>query len=231
MKTKIGFGLFDVLIKGKMNHKPDTSFMSELVDYAKENKKELFLITGLDEEKGEKIIQEQGINSYFDSKSIHHIKEDYYSTLSDIDRELKKEAKEKDPDYADEYYKVYFFNNLFKYPKEEALFIGHDIWVDAYYLHKYSNINSILLKETLSNNHAPNITEIKDLNIIEPTFEDIKNYIINKKEFKYSSLDSYANKLLYSEIFGTSLFNSKLSVRKILDKSNAKVVLKKKEDE
>jgi hypothetical protein len=231
MKTNLGFGLFDVLIKGKMQKKPDTLFMSELVDYSKEKKIELFLITGLDKEKGEELIKKYGIDSYFSQKNTHYIDEKYYDGLTEIDRELKKQAKEKDPNYSDEYYKVYFFNNLYNGPKEKTLFVGHDIWTDAYYLSKYSNIDVVLLKDTISNNHAPSLVDIKDLHIITPTIDVFKEYLEKEKSFNYSYLNNYANKTLYQEMFGKSLFDSKLSVGKILDKSHSKVVLQKKEEE
>lgn len=224
------FGLFDVLIKGKLNKRPDTSYLSELVEFSKDQKINLGLITGLEKDNSEKILFENGVDSYFKKDNIIDISEDYYESLNEIDKDIKKQAKEKDPNYSDEYFKVYYLNKKFSSSKEGILFLGHDIWTDAYYLHKYSNINSILLKETLSNNHAPNLTEIKGLNIVNSNIDEIKNYLVESKEFNYSSLDSYANKLLYSEIFGTSLFNSNLSVGKILDKSHARVVLKKKED-
>lgn len=224
------FGLFDVLIKGKLDIKPNTSYLSDLVEFSKEKNIEVYLITGVSKEQSEIILKETGIDSYFKKENIIDISNDYYESLNEIDRELKKQAKEKESNYADEYFKVYYFNSVFKGVKEEILFIGHDIWMDTLYLHKYSGINSILLKETLLNNNAPNLIEIKGLNVVDSNFEMIKDYLINKKEFNYDSLESYANKLLYNEIFGKSLFNSNLSVGKILDKSNAKVVLKKKEE-
>lgn len=224
------FGLFDVLIKGKLDIKPNTSYLSDLVEFSKEKNIEVYLITGLSKEQSEIVLKETGIDSYFKKENIIDISNDYYESLNEIDRELKKQAKEKEPNYADEYFKVYYFNSVFKGVKEEILFIGHDIWMDTLYLYKYSGINSILLKETLSNNNAPNLIEIKGLNVVDSNFEMIKDYLINKKEFNYDSLESYANKLLYNEIFGKSLFNSNLSVGKILDKSHSKVVLKKKEE-
>lgn len=230
MKTKICFGLLDVLVKGKLNRKPDTSFMSELVDYAKENKKELFLITGLDAEKGEEIIKKNGIDAYFAKKNIFHISEKYYDTLSEIDKELKEQAKQNDPNYCDEYYKVYFFNSIYKHKKENALFLGHDIWTDAYYLSKYAGIDTILLKDTLTNNSAPNIIEIKDLHIVDPNFQEIKSYLEEEKQFNFKPLHNYAEKLLYKEMVGGCLSNSHLSLGKILDKSHSKVILKKKEE-
>lgn len=212
MKTKICFGLLDVLVKGKLNKKPDTSFMSELVDYSKENKKELFLITGLDADKGEEIIKKNGIDAYFSKENICHISEKYYDTLSEIDKELKEQAKQNDLNYCDEYYKVYFFNAIYKYKKEETLFIGHDIWTDAYYLSKYAGIDTILLKDTLTNNSAPNIIEIKDVHIVGSNFEIIKSYLEEEKQFNYEPLHKYAEKLLYKEMVGGSLFNTKQKV-------------------
>lgn len=222
MIKQIYFGLFDVLIKGKLNKKPNTSYLSDLVEFSKDNNLELYLITGLDSKISETIIEENQLLAYFKKENIIDVAEKYYDSLNEIDKELKLKAKEQNPNYSDEYYKVFYFNEIFKGKKEEVLFIGHDIWTDVYYLHKYSNINTVILKDTLSNNHAPNLIEIKDLNVVDSSFEEIKEYIVNPKEFKYSYLNSYAEKLLYKEIFGSSLFNSKLSIGKILDKSKNK---------
>jgi len=222
MIKQIYFGLFDVLIKGKLNKKPNTSYLSDLVEFSKDNNLELYLITGLDSKISETIIEENQLLAYFKKENIIDVAEKYYDSLNEIDKELKLKAKEQNPNYSDEYYKVFYFNEIFKGKKEEVLFIGHDIWTDVYYLHKYSNINTVILKDTLSNNHAPNLIEIKDLNVVDSSFEEIKEYIVNPKEFKYSYLNSYAEKLLYKEIFGSSLFNSKLSIGKIFDKSKNK---------
>jgi hypothetical protein len=212
MKTKMCFGLLDVLVKGKLDKKPDTSFMSELVDYSKENKKELFLITGLDADKGESIIIQNGIDSYFSKENIFHVSEKYYDALSEIDKELKEQAKQNDSSYCDEYYKVYFFNNVYKHKKEETLYIGHDVWTDAYYLSKYAAIDTILLKDTLTNNSAPNIMEIKEVQVVDSCFPIIKSYLEEEKQFNYEPLHKYANKLLYKEMVGGSLFNTKQKV-------------------
>ncbi len=227
MKSYLGFGLFDVLIKGKLDKKPDTLFMSELVDFSKDNNIDLFLITGLDKENGQKLVKEHGIDSYFDNNKIYHIEQSYSDSLSEIDKEIKEQAREKDPNYCDEYYKVYFFNNLYKQAKENTLFLGHDIWTDAYYLSKYANIDVILLKDTLSNNHSPHLIEIKDLHIIGPTFEVIKEHLEKEKKFNFEPLNNYANKQLYKEMIGSNMLSTSNAIGRVLSKHQEKTAFKK----
>jgi hypothetical protein len=231
MKTHIGFGLYDILVKGKLDKKPDTSFMSELVEYSKENKKELFLISGLDKEIGEKIVKEHGIDSYFSKDKIYHIDENYYNTLTDIDKELKEQGKLKEHNYCDEYYKVYFFNNLFKGKQENCLFVGHDIWTDAYYISKYTKADVVLLKGTLTNNSAPSIMEIKDVRIIDSNFQEIKEYLEKETQFNYAPLHKYADKLLYQEMIGGSLFNTKQKVGSVWNRKKDKKSFEEGEEE
>ena len=231
MKSHIGFGLYDILVKGKLERKPDTSFMSELVDYSKDKKIELFLISGLDKDLGEKTVKEQGIDSYFSKDKIYHIDESYYNSLTEIDKELKEQAKLKEQNYSDEYYKVYFFNNLYTGPKDKTVYVGHDIWTDAYYLSKYASIDIVLLRGTLTNNSAPNIIEIKDLQIIDSSFSEIKEYLETEKQFNYEPLYKYADKLLYKEMVGGSLFNTKQKIGSICNRINDKKLFEKGEEE
>ncbi len=203
------FGMFDVLITGRLNKKPDTSYLSQLVEFAKDEKIQLYLMTGLDASVSEEIVTENNLNAYFPSKNIICISDSYFKYLSEMDKELKTQEKEKCQCYSDEYFKVYYFNNQFNLPKQKALFVGHDVWADAYYLHKFSQVNSVLLRCTLSHNHLSAIPAIKNLNIIDPTIECIKDYLLNEKQFDYSALCSYADKFLYNEMFGSSLANTK----------------------
>jgi formylmethanofuran dehydrogenase subunit D len=230
MKTHLVFGLYDILLKGKHDKKPDTIFMSELVDFANENNKELYLITGLDREKGETLVKNNGLDAYFKEENICYIEKEYYETLSNVDKELKEKAKEEDPYYSDDYYKVHFFNKIYKGPKDKTLFIGHDVWTDAYYLSKYSDVDVVLLKDTLANNSLPHIIEIKDLHVIEPKIETIKEYLEKEKIFNYEPLHTYAEKLIYKKMVGGSLFNTKHKIGSAWTRKQDKMSVKEGDD-
>lgn len=195
------FGLHDVLIKGKLNIKPDTSYLSDFVTYLKDKKIKLFLITDQRIEDFEDIKKETNIDSYFDSKNIIYITEKYYDSLTDFDKELKKHSKEKDNQFVDKYFKVFYFNSVFNKKKEQTLYVGHDVWTDCFYLHKYANINSVLLNNTLSNNYAPCLLDKTKLNIVNPTVDSFKEQLL-KKNYDYSYLEMYAKKLLFNEVLG-----------------------------
>jgi len=81
----IVFGLYDVLIKGNLDINIDTSYLKELSTFAKENKINLYLVTGLKKDIGEKIIADNNLLDYFKEDNIIYISEDYHSYLSDLD--------------------------------------------------------------------------------------------------------------------------------------------------
>jgi len=200
----IVFGLYDVLIKGNLDINIDTSYLKELSTFAKENKINLYLVTGLKKDIGEKIIADNNLLDYFKEDNIIYISEDYHSYLSDLDLKLRNEKYKDNFNYCDDYLKVHFITKQKpELNQQSTLFIGHDLWTDAYYISKYTNANVVLINLTLSYNNKPHIKDINTLHVIEPNFNNLKDYLVNKKEFDYRALHEFARKMLHDQIMGS----------------------------
>ncbi|HPC10433.1 MAG TPA: hypothetical protein PLN85_05135, partial [archaeon] len=63
MFSNLVFGLYDVLIKGKLEKDIDNSYLSSLSDFAKENHKELFLISGLHEDVNQDVLHQNNLDN------------------------------------------------------------------------------------------------------------------------------------------------------------------------
>jgi len=220
VRKDLFFGLFDVVVKGKMNVTPDISYLAKLSDYCRESKVNLWLITGLLEENGRKIVVANGLDKIFSQDKIIYLTKAYLEHLSEMDRSLREERCRADPDYCDDYFKVFFLNDLVDkgvISKEKTLFVGHDVWADGFYLRRYSKIDFLLLESTLSNNHKLHIDKVYGLHIIKPSLEIFQDYLSNEKKFDYSSLDRFAGNVLQQNILG-KIDLSKINFSKVLNK-------------
>jgi len=229
------FGFYDVLTKGHQYKDMNIDYLNDLVAFCKENNIKMHLVTGLRKEIAEPIIKENNLLNYFDEKNIAYIDDTYLNSLSPEDKELKEKKYKENPIAEDDYHKIHFLkhNNL---DTDDSLVIGHDVWTDAFYVRRYTKANIILVKETFSNNHKPFIEDIKKLHVITPDYELFKKYLVEKPEFDYSYLNSYATKALQRNLIGAIDF-AKLDMASIIKKKQEQEIQKKlkeakdKEDE
>jgi hypothetical protein len=75
----------------------------------------------------------------------------------------------------------------------------------------------VLLKPTLSFNNKIYKNKIKTLHVIDPTFENFKEYLLTTKIFDYSTLLDFAEKRLFDQIMG-NLNLSEVNFSKIIKK-------------
>lgn len=207
MKKRIFLGLkeFNYIKKNK-------EFLKELFNL-KEKGIEFFLILG----KYEKDIDLKDFKEYFKKENIFYISKKYLESLSELDQKLKQEKyKTQKKEYYDEYYKIFFFQKECLFDQSEILYIGHDIWTDAYYLSNFTSVDFVLLKDILTNNADKKIPDIKDLYILDLNIDQIKEHLFSEKIYNYFPLNNYVKKQLYSKIFGKELFNSNLKIGNIL---------------
>jgi len=223
------FGFYDVLVKGHKNKEIQHTYLNNLSTFCKENNINMHLVTGLKKEIAEPIIKENNLLDYFNENNIAYVDDSYLNSLSPQDRELKEKKFEENPTAEDDYHKIHFLKTN-KLDVDNALFVGHDVWTDAFYIRRYTKANVILVKETLSNNHKPFIDEIKELHVITPDFELFKKYLIEPKAFDYSYLDSYATKALQRNLIGAIDF-AKFDVASIIKKKQEQEILKKLKDD
>jgi len=222
------FGFYDVLVKGHWYKDMQISYLEELSKFCKDNHINLYLVTGLRKEIAEPIIKENNLTNYFSEDNISYVDDAYLNTLSEDDRALKNKKFLENSNAEDDYHKIYFIkkNNL---DSPGSLFIGHDVWTDAFYVRRYTQTNVVLLKDTLSNNHKPFIEEIKHLHVITPEYELFKSYLTEPKEFNYNYLNSYATKALQRNLIGAIDF-AKLDIQSILKKKAEQEKLKKEKE-
>lgn len=204
MKNNIIFGMFNVLIDKKNNKKTYIyDYLERLSEFCEKNNKNIFLLTGLKEEVAKKVVEEHKLNKFFKEKNIINISKEYEDSLCDLDKQLRKEKYKNNFFYVDEYFKVFFLNNQYLQKKEETIYVGFDVWTDGYYLKRYTNVDFILIEEFLKNNTEKIKKEtFPDLHILNPSFEDLKKYLTEEKEFVYCSLESFAKKYLHTGFIG-----------------------------
>ncbi len=220
MFSNLVFGLYDVLIKGKLEKDIDNSYLSSLSDFAKENHKELFLISGLHEDVNQDVLHQNNLDNFFKQENIFCVNSDYLKSLNEIDQQLREENYSKNKYYVDDYFKIYLFNQKPElFSPQNTLYVGHDIWTDAFYLRRFTKINFVLLNQTISNNGKPFERAIKYSHIIDPSFEVFKNYLSVPHVFDYSFLDSYINTTLQKNVIGL-LDLSNLDLSKLVKKKN-----------
>ncbi|MCK9292788.1 MAG: hypothetical protein WCY27_02290 [archaeon] len=211
------FGLFDVLVNNKINTVIDNSYLKELKTFCEIKKVNLYLVTGQKEEYVTSILEESNLFDIFKKENIIYVDSKYLSTLGELDIQLRKEKADKDANYYDQYLKIYFLKSNPILNSENTVYVGHDIWYDAYYVSKYTQSNVILLTSTLSYYQKPHSSKLKTLPTINLNLEEFKDLILNKRVFDYSALHSFAQNTLFSKMIG-DLDLSKVDFSKIIKK-------------
>jgi hypothetical protein len=187
------------------NHLNNSSFniLLKLSSFLKENNISFYLLTGMMKDVGEKVIEDNKINLIFDEKHIFHVDKKYLDSLSEIDREIRFEKFNQNSKYVDEYFKIYFLNKLKpEINNGKTLFVGQDIWTDAYYIVEYSKINILLLKPNIYFNKEKYLNELKTIPTINLSLDDLSNFLKTKKDFDYTPLKSFAKNYLISKTIG-----------------------------
>jgi len=222
---QIVFGFFDVLVNGHKQREMKPLYLKELAAFCKSNNISMYVVTGVKKEIAEPIVKKNNLLDYFCPENIIYIDDSYLSSLSPEDKELKEKKFNENNLAEDDYHKIHFLKTN-KLDTNDTLFVGHDIWTDAFYLRRYTKANVILIKDTISNNHNPFIDDIKELQIITPDFELLKKYLVEPIVFNYSYLDSYATKALQRNLIGAIDF-AKLDISSIIKKKQEQEALKK----
>ncbi len=179
------------------------SFFQELSSFAKEKKISLYLVTGLNKEVGKNLVIKNKLTSFFSSKNIFHVSENYLKSLSEIDQEIRREKYLLSKEYVDEYFKIYFLNNIKpKLNTEKTLVIGEDVWLDAYYVVEYSKANVLLIKPKITFNKESFDSNLKTINSVSLDFKELKNSFETKQTFDYTKLKSFAKNYLMNKSIG-----------------------------
>ncbi|MDD4049398.1 MAG: hypothetical protein PHX47_00120 [Candidatus ainarchaeum sp.] len=192
---------FENIIFGNINNF-DKALLKEIIDHLNEKKINYFYLSGLCEDFGKEYIKNNNLDYFFNINKIYHVDQSYLDTLSEIDLEIRKEKYKVSKDYIDQYYKIYFLTKLKpNLNNEKTLFIGSDIWTDAYYISEYTLANVVLLKPEITFNKEEFNKDLKTINCFE-NISDFKKIIEEETEFNYSKLKSFAKSYLISKTVG-----------------------------
>jgi len=192
---------FENVIFGNINDF-DKSLLKEIIDYLNEKEINYFYLSGLNEDFGKEYIKNNNFDYFFNFNKIYHVDKSYLDTLSEIDLEIRNNNYKKSNDYIDQYYKIYFLTKLKpNLNNEKTLFIGNDIWTDAYYISEYTLANVILFKSKITFNKEEFNKDLKTINCFE-NISDLKKIIEEETEFNYSKLKSFAKSYLISKTVG-----------------------------
>ncbi len=179
------------------------NFFRKLSSFLKKNKISFYLVTGLMKDVGDKVVSDNKLDLIFDSNHIFHVDSDYLDSLSEIDREIRFEKFKKDPNYVDEYFKIYFLNKIKpELNTNKTIFFGQDIWTDAYYVVEYSKVNALLLKQNIFFNKEVYSNDLKTIPTINLSLSEISIFLKEKKDFDYTPLKSFAKNYLISKTIG-----------------------------
>ena len=164
----------DILIRGAVNPEIDKEKTETIMGYLKEmqDKKwiNLFLVTGLHEEKAKKILEENNIYKFFKKENCFYVTKDYIHSKEEIDKQRHLQSLDEDPDFVDEYFKQKILMDFFEkgtLNKDETVLISHDIWFDGFYSMRFSKVDFILIEKSLSDRNRPIPEKIQGLNYME----------------------------------------------------------------
>jgi hypothetical protein len=175
-------------------------FFKELYNYAKKNEIEVYFVSGYKEKNTKELIFQLGLENF---KNIYFVDDSYLKSLPEIDNLIRSDKYLKNKDYFDDYYKVFFLTKQkFKLNTKNTLFIGSDIWTDAYYISEYTSANVILLNQFLTFNNKKYLKTLKTINTIDLKFKEFENLLEKEVDFDYSNLKTFAKKYLLQESIG-----------------------------
>jgi len=192
-------------------------FLKEVFKYLKENNVSFYFISGFSEDFGRRFVKENNLETIFSKENIFFVNNEYLSSLSDIDREIRSEKYEKSKAYADEYFKIYFLNKIKpEINNENTLFIGRDVWSDAYYLSEYTKVNVCLLKPFITFNKENHLTDLKTIHTLDLNIDNFKEFLNNKQVFDYAKLKSFGKNYLITKSVGK--INLNVDLKKVYKK-------------
>jgi len=185
-KTSIFLLLQNVLVPGsilKSVPKETAKAMEFLQKLQKDGLVELFLIVGQLKEPGSKVLEKSSFARAFSEKNIFFVTQDYINSKEPFDKERHLASLEKDPGFIDEFFKQKVILDLIekgRVKRESSVLIAHDMWLDGFYTSRFSKIDFVLLKESLSEKNVPVTENIRWLNVISFTEKDLVNVILSK---------------------------------------------------
>jgi hypothetical protein len=193
-KNAIVFRMEGILVPYPSGQKLDNKsmpFLEKLKELQDNNLLALFLVTGYHKKTAVEKIKEFSLEKYFLPENTFFVTNDYIGQKQEFDHKLHKEKLEQNKDYVDGFFKQKVLQDLVKekgISKEKILFVGKDIFMDAFYTHRFSGVDFVLVKELLSYKNEPLEEQIKGLNYVSLEFDSFKPALLGKlpeQDFKF----------------------------------------------
>ena len=181
--------------------------LKNLSQLENEGKIRLFLASGMKREEVEKKLGENSLLGFFRGENIRGAAPEYICKRETVDQKRYEQSIRKDPLFCDEYLKVQVVESLIKegIPKEEIIYFGHDLMHDAFYLNRYCNVDTALVRQSLSFNNKK-AEQIKGLIYVSLTWPEFRKVIYGERKAEsYEFLKSWILSELNEQLFGGDL--------------------------
>ena len=203
--------LEDLLVPGRVVSRVDKKAIAEILKNLSklhnEKKLSLYLVSGMQESVVKKKLMENGFDKYIFPGMLHCATHHYIGKRTGIDQKRHMKSLQENPNFNDAYVKVQVADVFLMQgiPRQEIIYFGHDYMTDAFYLHRYCNVDTALLRPALSMNHVPH-KAIKGLIFVNPTWADFRKVIYGKKKVQsYAILETMIFSMLKEQLLGDTL--------------------------
>ena len=185
-------------------------FVKLLSSFCKENKIEVFLVSGHHETIAKQKMIEKKFHTYFDESHFAFVDEKYIESKGEEDKKLHKDGLSKDVNFNDSFFKQVFIQRLLKEKdlnEKDALLLCNDIWVDGYYTSRFSKIDFALFEENLTD--RGNKTErLSGLAYFNFDFDTVKQLFMDFPDVNLVALDRYIFDVMNKVLVGDNVKNS-----------------------
>lgn len=198
-KILVVFGFEDVLVPGKIRSKLDESKIVEVLENLSALSKAVpgfrfFVVSGYPKDLTQEKLTASKLNRFFLDSQVRFVSPEYLASKEPVDREIYEAELAKNPLFQDEYFKQKAIEQIaFEcgVSPEKIIFIGHDLWFDAFYTQRFSKADFVLVSDSLSSLHKSLDRPMEGLNYIRMEWPDIKKVLLG--ELPVQNLDPLRN--------------------------------------
>jgi hypothetical protein len=168
-------------------------FLTELNEFSKKNKTELFLISGLHENVVTKKFKDSFVSEFFDKNHFFFVDKKYISSKQDVDKKIHEENLEKDENFNDSYFKQTIINKILSkenLSKSDCLLLCNDVWVDGYYTTRFSGIDFAIFENNVMD-RGKKVDLISGLAYFSFDFDSVKILLKNFPQIDVAGLEKY----------------------------------------
>ncbi len=184
--------------------------MKNLHDFCKENKIELYLVSGHHETVAKQKMMEKEFHKFVDEKHFVFVDELYIESKAEEDKKLHRENLAKDPMFNDSFFKQVLIQRVLKEKdlnEKDALLLCNDVWVDGYYTTRFSKIDFALFEGNLTD-RGNKIDRLNGLAYFNFDFDSVKQLLTDFPVVNIASLDKYVFEVMKTVLVGDTVKDS-----------------------